>query len=119
MRLHYMVSPVLQRLEGVSAPEFEQVILGKVLQLFHEQPQLRGSALVGALAGLDVEITARLETLTLDEVSRVWDALERSYQLSLSYEVSVVPIGARRDITTGPPVTRLVPEVGVAELTSL
>src|SRR5579875_579381 len=34
MRLHYFVSPVFERMQGVSAPEFEQVLLGKVLQLF-------------------------------------------------------------------------------------
>lgn len=115
LRLHYLVSAVLQRMEGVPAPEFEQVVLGKVLQLFHERPQLRGSALTGILAGRDLEISVRLESLSLDEMSRVWDALERSYQVSLSYEISVVPIDARRDITTGPPVMIFEPEIGIAE----
>jgi hypothetical protein len=114
MRLHYLLTPVFDRMEGVSAPEFEQIILGKVLQLFHEQPQLRGSRLVGALADRDLEITVRLETLSLDELSRVWDALERSYQLSLAYEVTVVPIDARREVVTGPPVNVFAPEIGIA-----
>jgi hypothetical protein len=116
MRLHYLLTPVFDRMQGVSAPEFEQIVLGKVLQLFHEQPQLRGSRLVGALTDRDLEISVRLETLTLDELSRVWDALERSYQLSLAYEVTVIPIDSRRDITTGPPVNVFAPELGVASL---
>jgi hypothetical protein len=119
MRLHYLLTPVFERQQGVAAPEFEQTLLGKVLQLFHENPQLRGSTLLGALAGRDLEITVRLETLSLDELSRVWDALERSYQLTLAYEVAVVPIDSRRDIVTGPPVGIFQPEYGVgAELAS-
>jgi hypothetical protein len=114
MRLHYLFTPVFERLEGVSAPEFEQILLGKVLQLFHEGPQLRGSMLLGTLAGRDLEITVRLETLALDELSRVWEALERSYQLTLAYEVAVVPIDSRRDFVTGPPVGIFQPSQGVA-----
>jgi len=117
VRLHYLVSAVLQRTEGVPSPEFEQVVLGKILQLFHERPQMRGSALAGVLAGRDLEISVRLESLSLDEMSRVWDALDRSYQLSLSYEVSVVPIDARRDIVSGPPVMIFEPQIGIAEPT--
>jgi hypothetical protein len=119
MRLHYLLTPVFERQQGVSAPEFEQTLLGKVLQLFHEQPTLRGADLTGALAGRDLEITVRLETLLLEEITRVWDALERSYQLCLSYEVSVVPIDARRDLTTGPPVQVFAPELGlISEVSS-
>jgi hypothetical protein len=114
MRLHYFVTPVFERMQGVAAPEFEQTLLGKVLQLFHEIPQLRGGMLIGALASRDLEITVRLETLALDELSRVWDSLERSYQLSLSYEVAVVPIDSRGYIVTGPPVGIFQPEYGVA-----
>jgi hypothetical protein len=119
MRLHYLLTPVFERQQGVAAPEFQQTLLGKVLQLFHENPQLRGSALLGVLAGRDLEITVRLETLALDELSRVWDALELSYQLTLAYEVAVVPIDSRRDIVTGPPVGIFQPAYGVgAEVTS-
>jgi hypothetical protein len=113
MRLHYLLTPVFERGQGVSAPEFEQTLLGKVLQLFHEQPTVRGADLAGALAGRDLEVTVRLETLSLEEITRVWDALERSYQLCLSYEISVVPIDARRDLVTGPPVQVFAPELGL------
>ena len=112
MRLHYLLTPMFKLTQGVSAPEFEQVLLGKILQLFHEQPQLRGSMLQGALADRDLEITVRLETLSLDELARVWDSLELPYMLSLAYEVSVVPVDARRDVVTGPPVTVFAPELG-------
>jgi hypothetical protein len=113
--LHYLVTPVFQGLQGTPAPEFEQTLLGKVLQLFHESPTVRGADLQGTLATPDQELTVRLETLSLDDVTRVWDALDRSYQLCLSYEVSVVPIDARRDLLSGPPVMVFAPNIGVAE----
>jgi hypothetical protein len=114
LRLHYLLTPVFERAEGVSAPEFEQTLLGKVLQLFHDHPTLRGADLAGALGGTDLELNVRLETLTLEEITRVWDALERSYQLCLSYEVSLVPIEARQDLPSGPPVMVVAPVLGVA-----
>lgn len=112
--LHYLVTPVFHGLQGVPAPEFEQTLLGKVLQLFHETPCVRGADLLGTLAAPDLELSVRLETLSLDDVTRVWDALDRSYQLCLSYEVSVVPIDARRDILSGPPVMVFAGTSGVA-----
>jgi hypothetical protein len=113
--LHYLVTPVFQGLQGIPAPEFEQTLLGKVLQLFHEMPSMRGSDLLGTLAAPDMELTVRLETLSLDDVTRVWDALDRSYQLCISYEVSVVPIEARREIASGPAVMVFAGPTSVAE----
>jgi hypothetical protein len=118
VRLHYLLTPIASGGNGVGAPELEQYIVGKVLEVFHDQPTLRGADLVGDLAGSDVELTTRLETLSLEEITRVWDALERSYQLCLSYEVSLVPIYATRETATGAPVLIVEPELGLAaELT--
>jgi hypothetical protein len=114
VQLHYLVTPVFNGLQGVAAPEFEQTLLGKVLQLFHEAPSVRGADLLGSFAAPDQELTVRLETLSLDDVARVWDALDRSYQLCLSYEVSIVPIDARREVTCGAPVMVLAGSAGVA-----
>ena len=60
-----------------------------------------------------MELTARLETLSLDEVSRVWEALEGSYQLSVSYEVSVVNIESLTEPERISPVFVPRPEYGV------
>src|SRR5262249_9420889 len=90
LRLHYFMTPVTNRRTG--NPETEQLILGKVLQLFHGHPVLRGADLRGEFIGTEVELKARLEPLSLEEITRVWEALEGSYQLSVSYEVSVVNI---------------------------
>lgn len=87
LRLHYLMTPLASK-----APDTEQKILGRVLQAFHARAILSGALLRGDLTGTDAEIHVRLETMSLDEISRVWEALEGSYQLSVSYEVSLALI---------------------------
>jgi hypothetical protein len=89
MRLQYLVTPLL-----TGNPDSEQRILGRVLQLFHEQPSISGAALRSDLSGTDAEVHVRLEGLSLEEITRVWDALEGSYQLSVSYEVTLANIAS-------------------------
>lgn len=94
MRLHYLVTPIV-RIDSSNpsvSSETEQTLLGKVLQLFHEHPVFRGPDLQDTLAGADAEISMRLESHSMDEISRVWAALKRSYELSVSYEAAVVNI---------------------------
>jgi hypothetical protein len=105
LRLHYLATPLT-----VASPDIEQRILGKVLQVFHTTPTLFGADLRGDLAGTSARITARLETMTLDEMSRVWDALEGSYQLSVSYEVTLIDIDAAAEPLTVTPVESVVSE---------
>jgi hypothetical protein len=87
LRLHYLMTPLVD-----NGPDTEQRILGRVLQVFHMQPMLSGADLRGDLTGTDARIGVRLEALTLDETSRVWDALEGSFQLAVSYEVTLANI---------------------------
>ncbi len=54
----------------------------------------------------------RLETMSLDEITRVWDALEGSYQLSVSYEVSVVNIDSATEPVAANPVHVVLPRYG-------
>jgi hypothetical protein len=74
--------------------ETEQQLLGKVLQVFYDQPILRGSTLQGGLDPTTVELRVLLETLSLEEITRVWYALssDTGYQLCVSYEVQVIEI---------------------------
>jgi hypothetical protein len=109
LRLHYLVTP-LTAAQTAGGSETEQVILGKVLQLFHDRPRLGGSDLRDELVGTDVELQVRLETMSLEEITRVWDALEGSYQLSVSYEVSIVNIDSERQPDRAAPVTVVTPE---------
>lgn len=113
IRLHYLITPIV---EGAlySGPELEQTILGKVLQVLYDHPKQRGSDLQGSdFEGTDIELHTRLEPLSLEEITRVWDALESSYQLSVSYEVSVIEIESAQQPQDIVPVREVVPGYGV------
>ena len=111
VRLHYLMTPVTN--EQTGDPETEQLILGKVLQLFHSHPVLAGADLQAEFAGTEVELRVRLEPLMLEEITRVWEALDGSYQLSVSYEVSVVNIMPELEPEQVSPVTISLPEHGL------
>ena len=113
LRLHYLLTPMLELDNGIGAPEFEQTVLGKTLQVLAEEPILRGAQLVGGTHSQLGQLAVRLETLSTEEMTRVWDALESNYRLSVSYEVTIVPIEVRREFE-GPPVGMLDTRVGTA-----
>jgi hypothetical protein len=86
INLYYLITPMH------ADPEMQQVILGKVLQVFHDHALLRGSDLEASLSDSIEELRLLLETLSLEELTRVWGALFEPYQLSVSYSVQVITI---------------------------
>jgi len=92
VRLHYLLTPIAN-----ASPDTEQRILGRALQLFHTHPIVAGSFLRAELAGTPAELHLHLDALGLEEITRVWEALEGSYQLSVSYEVTVLRIDSSAD----------------------
>jgi hypothetical protein len=92
VRLHYLMTPITSTTSASAGPATEQVILGKVLQSFNDHPCLHGVDLQDEFSDTTVELFVRLEPMALDEMSRVWEALEGSFRLTISYEVTVVAI---------------------------
>jgi hypothetical protein len=113
VRLHYLMTPIITSNAGGGAPETEQIILGRVLQTFNDHPLVSGADLQGPFEGTGVELALRLETLALDEITRIWDSLERPYQLCVSYEVGVAAIDSMREDQGGTPVAVAAPEYGI------
>lgn len=113
LRLHYLMTPIVDGIGTGTGPQMEQAIIGKVLQILHDHPLLSGADLRDDLVGSGVEIAVRLEPLALEEVTRVWDALEQSYQLCISYEVSVVMLASDEEARRIAPVDVAEPEYGV------
>lgn len=91
VNLYYLVTPVTEN------PSDEQLLLGKVLEVFNDHQTLRGPVLQGGLEGGDEELRLTLEPLTLEELTRVWDALKEPYSLSMSYLVQTVDIDSARE----------------------
>lgn len=119
IRLHYLISPVWG-VEGAATPiETRHQIMGAVLQAFHDRPLLSGTLLGGDYAGTSVELALRLESPDLESIARIWDSLDSAFQLSVSYEVSIVSIQATRPDEVAVPVTRALPEYGTASLVTV
>jgi hypothetical protein len=86
--LFYLVTPIY------SSPDGEQALLGKVLQTLNDHGILAGSLLAAPLDPTADELRVTLEALTLEEITRVWEALDEPYQLSVSYHVQLVRISS-------------------------
>lgn len=112
LRLHYLITPVIQQATD-DTPETVQKILGKVLQVFYEHPIFRGAELLNGLDRSQTELTVRLESLSLEEISRIYEALLRSYQVSAAYEVSVVYLNVYSEPERVSPVQVVMPNYGV------
>jgi hypothetical protein len=118
LRLHYLITPFVQAGQANSA-ELEQRILGKVMQTFHDHARFRGADLQGDIAGSTQEFQVSLETLPLEDIARVWNALNAPYQLSVSYEVAIVYVDSEIVESVAPvriaePITAVIVEEGEA-----
>ena len=94
--LCYLMTPL------VGAPREQQIVLGKVMQVLYDRAILAGADLAGDLAGTDAAIRVALNPVTLEETTRVWQALEMSYRLSVCYVVRVAMVDSRREQFTAP-----------------
>ncbi len=85
----------------------EYQILGRVIQTFADHAVLRGSELQGGLAGSDKEFRILHQSLSLEELVRLWTTFyNRPFKASVSYQVT--PVGI--DSALGPVIVRPVVE---------
>ena len=106
--LYYLVTPL------VGLPREQQIVLGKTMQVLYDRATLQGTDLVGSLSTSGETVRVILNTVTLEETTRVWQALEMSYRLSVGYVVRVAMIDSRRQQALQP-VTERVAEFGERE----
>jgi hypothetical protein len=83
--LYYLVTPL------AGAPREQQIILGKTMQVLYDRSTLEGTDLVAgsSLQAAGELVRVILNPVTLEETTRVWQALEMSYRLSVCYVVRV------------------------------
>jgi Pvc16 N-terminal domain len=112
LRLHYLITPIVNS-KTVTSPETEQTILGKGMQAFHDHAIFTGVDLQDDFTGTALELHVRLEPLSLEDTTRIYDAHEGPYRLSISYEVSVVYIYSTIEPESITPVQVVMPEYGV------
>jgi hypothetical protein len=67
-------------------------ILGEAMRVFYENPIVPETYLPEGLRGSREQIKIMLNTLDLEELSKVWATFTKAFQLSVLYEVSVVQL---------------------------
>lgn len=99
--LHYLVTPLSED------PGDEQDLMGRILQTFQDHALVRGTDLQDELAGSGHELRVTLDALSLEDLTRVWNALQEPYSLSVPYQVSVVSLDSSHEPRAGSRVQRV------------
>jgi hypothetical protein len=91
LNLDYLVTPF------ASSGEFNDLLLGKTMQVLYDNASM---LLRDPADQVAEELRVVLAPLTLEELTRVWEALQEPYRLSIAYEVRVTRIESLR-VTSG------------------
>jgi hypothetical protein len=84
-------------------------LLGRAMSVLHDHPILGPDELVGLVSGADLQnqverIRISAQTLSVDDMYKLWTAFQTQYRISAAYEVSVVLIESRQATRTPLPV---------------
>jgi hypothetical protein len=119
LNLHYLVT-------AYGANQFDpEILLGWAMQVFHETPVISPATIQAALTGLLAQSTPESkliaastlpsqvehiritpETLTTEEIYRLWAAFQTNYRPTTSYQISVVVIQDTQSYAANLPVQR-------------
>jgi hypothetical protein len=86
LKLYYLLTPYAGSLLT------EHHILGDAMRILYDNAVVKGARLPESLRLHIDQIAIVLMPLQLEELTRVWSALQSAYRLSIAYEVRVVPI---------------------------
>jgi hypothetical protein len=103
LNLFYLLTPFAQ-LDPETGDANAHTVMAEAMRVLHENPIVPSSALEAPLTAAQVKVT--LHTADVEELSKVWTALEKELRLSAVYEVSFVDVLARRERPVGPRVTK-------------
>jgi uncharacterized protein DUF4255 len=88
--LYYLLTPL------VGTPREQQIVLGKTMQVLYDHAILKGPDMSGTLETGDEEIRLILNPVSLEELTRVWQALEIPYRLSVCYIARVIIVDSEQ-----------------------
>jgi hypothetical protein len=91
LSLFYLITPHTESIQN------DQILLGKILQIFHDNAILRGSVLQGSLTGQELRLI--LNHFSVDELNKLWSIVSGSkpYKLSICIEVTPVRIDSTKE----------------------
>jgi hypothetical protein len=90
LNLHYLVTPF------ATSGELDHLLLGKTMQVLYDNATTLLRVPADTIAE---ELRVIFARLTLEELTRVWEALREAYRLSVGYQVRVTQVDSLR--TTG------------------
>ncbi len=112
LNLYYMLTAYAQN-DDFPEPT-SHTLLGEAMSVFHDYPVLSPEDIKNALPAADVakydlynqieRVKITPQSLSLDELSKMWTTFQTQYRISTAYEVSVVLIESTRPLKTPLPV---------------
>lgn len=95
LNLFYVLTPFADNLLD------EHRVLGEAMRVLHDNGMVEPARLAGALAHGDEELKIDLCKFNIEEQTRIWEALDRAYRLSICYEARIITIDSRIERTVG------------------
>lgn len=86
LRLYYLLTPY------ASDPVSAHKVLGHAMRTFYDHAIVSGAGLTEPLRLVVDKLCIVLLSTKLEDLTRIWNALQTPYRLSVCYEVRVVPI---------------------------
>jgi hypothetical protein len=107
LALHYMITAYGEDDDDSVGHQ----LMGKAMSVLHDRPLLSPSELHHALPKSDLDhqverVRLTPETLTIDEMSRLWTTFQTQYRISAAYQASVVLIDSNLPVHAAPPVLK-------------
>lgn len=96
LRLRYLVTV------WTDDPSSGQTVIGRIVQVLADQYVLGPDKLGGSLRTAGEVLKLTLVPLTLEDRTRVWEAIDKPYRLSVTYEVRGARIESERVSTVVP-----------------
>ena len=97
--LYYMVFINGSSQMGLKAPDIQKII-GKVAQIVNDKPSVYPNELQSWLTTQEPPITLSQAKISLEEKVRVWQAINKPYQISLFYKAAPVYLSSGDIIET-------------------
>jgi hypothetical protein len=97
LNLSYLITPFANVIDVDSVTRDEDhMVLGKVMQVFHDNSMIFFRDSTDSNNVIAEELRIIFKRLSLEELTRVWEALREPYRLSICYEVRVTRIDSTR-----------------------
>ena len=99
LNLFYLLTPSIQDAGGASDQLADQQVLGRAMQVFHDQSILHMPNRQTPETAHELHLS--LAPRTIDELAQVWEAMQQPYRLSVCYEVRAVRVDSERRLSGG------------------